>query len=181
MRSVILAIIAFFSCLSGYSQVCDYDDIYAPCGENSDKNEVLQTANRLPADTIGLNDSVRYLIIPTRLRINDKIILVNRSQYTILQAAVVLLNDDGTTTPLGSASLVLPGWSFQVASFENNWLRKLRGKTIGIKIKGAKTVLTNEIENLDPAIITYDFTSTLSENDHDLYITVTSDEGVLDF
>lgn len=89
-----------------------------------------------------------------------------------------------------------------MASYDNNWLKNVRGKKIAIKIKGVKKVLgdtsstgvvggsmatgpfgvgvshselkADEINNIDPSLITYDFSASIAEQDHDLYITITS-------
>ncbi len=141
-------------------------------------------------------------------KIKDKIFLVNRSETTILQAVVVLMTGDSYTT-IGNASLVSPGSRFEMASYSNNWLKKLKGQTLGIKIKGVKKVIgdtsttgvaggsfatggfgvgvhhreikAEELNNIEPELINYDYTVRLGEENHDLYIIVTSGSNAFDF
>jgi hypothetical protein len=151
-----------------------------------------------------------YVHVPKQLNIKDKIYLVNRSQTTILQAAVVLVSVSGANyTSLGSATLVMPNCRYEMASFSGNKLKRLKDQTIGVKIKGVKKVLgdinrtgiaggsyatgafglgishkeikADELNNLDPSLITYDYSVSLSEENHDLYITVTNGANALDF
>lgn len=180
------------------------DSIY---GDAPSKDETKSPANK---DSIAkVNDNhVIYVEVPKKLNIKDKIYLVNRSETTILQAVVVLMSGDSYTT-IGNASLVSPGSSFEMASYSGNWLKNLKGQTLGIKIKGVKKIIgdtsttgvaggsfatggfgvgvhhreikAEELNNIDPELINYDYTVRLGEANHDLYITVTSGSNAFDF
>lgn len=180
------------------------DPIY---GDAPSKDETKSPANK---DSIAkVNDNhVIYVEVPKKLNIKDKIYLVNRSETTILQAVVVLMSGDSYTT-IGNASLVSPGSSFEMASYSGNWLKNLKGQTLGIKIKGVKKIIgdtsttgvaggsfatggfgvgvhhreikAEELNNIDPELINYDYTVRLGEANHDLYITVTSGSNAFDF
>ena len=180
------------------------DPIY---GDAPSKEETKASA---ATDSIAkVNDNhVIYVEVPKKLNIKDKIFLVNRSETTILQAVVVLMSGDSYTT-IGNASLVSPGSRFEMASYSNNWLKKLKGQTLGIKIKGVKKVIgdtsttgvaggsfttggfgvgvhhreikAEELNNIEPELINYDYTVRLGEENHDLYIIVTSGSNAFDF
>lgn len=174
---------------------------------NADDKVSLKSEDKIE-DGKNLSKDVIFLQVPKKLNIKDKIFLVNHSQTTILQAVVAIVSDD-TLTPIGNATLVSPGGRFEMASFSDNNLKKLKGQKIGIKIKGVKKILgdTNktgivggslatgpvglgiehreikaeELNNIDPSLITYDYKVSLSEQNHDLYITVTSGSNTFDF
>lgn len=133
-----------------------------------------------PRIRIEPNDStIIYIKVPSNLKVNDKIFLVNQSTYQILQAAVVLI-DNGITVQLGRAMNVSPGCKYEMASFDNNWLKNIRGKTLGIKVKGQEdTNISSEAKTNQET--TYDFNVTLLEDSHDLYIIVNSNSNTLDF
>lgn len=172
---------------------------------------------KLVADTLNnvKGDHIIYVEVPRKLNIKDKIILVNHTQTSILQAVVVLMKGSSYTI-IGNASLVTPGNRFEMASYDDNWLKRLKGHTIGIKIKGVKKVIADisstgvagggfgvvgggfatggfgvgvqhqeikaeELNNISPELITYDYSVRLSEEDHDLYITVTNGANAFDF
>lgn len=86
----------------------------------------------------GSDPKLIVIDIPKKMKIEDKIKIVNNTQTTILQAAVVLINDDSSITPLASIGTVHPGFTVEMASFDDEWLKKIRGKRIGIKVKGLK-------------------------------------------
>jgi hypothetical protein len=155
-------------------------------------------------------DNVIYAEVPKNLNIKDKIIIRNSSPYTILQA-VVVLEEDGNEELLGSASYIAPNKSIEIAKYENNKLKKLRGKKLAIKVKGVKKVLgdkqttqvgggslalgpfevgvthsdikAEEVNNIDASQIVYNFAVSLAEENHDLYIKVSAsgENGVFDF
>ena len=161
-----------------------------PSGDLSvTKTQKNKNKKAVPVDTLYRDGDVVYMTVPQKLKINDKIFLSNKSPNTIVQAAVGLLQYDGTTIPLGTASMVGPGQLFEMASFNGNWLRNIRGRIIGIKMKGLKGVSVDanlsqslDLKEIDPSQITYDFMPMLTEKDHDLYITVSSETmGLLDF
>lgn len=76
------------------------------------------------------NDNVIYLDVPAKMKINDKIFLENKSPYSVLQAVVVLVESKKT---IGSTLYVNPGRRSEMASYDNNWLKNVRGKKIAIK------------------------------------------------
>lgn len=135
-----------------------------------------------------------YVTVPQNLKIKDKIFLVNKSPYLIIQAMVALPQGNGNFEPLGTANILAPDETSQIASYDNNWLKNLRGKTLSIKVKGAKvfagqsrtgvgtpmggvgvshTEINSELlNNIDPKDITYSFNVKFYEANHDLYIEV---------
>lgn len=161
--------------------------------------------------TYAQNDNLIKLQIPQSYKIKDRIILVNNSNCTILRGVVVLA-DTTEQVVLGTCNIVAPDTKITLASFDKNGLKKLRGRTIGIKIKGVKKLMivdetvsttsgyaggfynrssasadvkADDINNLhNDETVTYDFSASLSEANHDLYINIydnNNGEGVLDF
>lgn len=155
-----------------------------------------------------LSKNIIYKTIPKKLHIQDKIIIKNKSPYYLLQMVVAIPKENGDFEPLGFASQIAPNKTFTMADFKNNYLKKLRGKTIAIKAKGTKVFVDEDngpsiaishesrsIENKEtyPEIsnnlkeedITYNFDVNLYEDRHDLYIEIYSSgengEGVMDF
>jgi len=154
------------------------------------------------------------LTVPSNLNIKDKIILVNKSSCTILRAVLVLA-DIKDKQVLGTCNIVVPEGHVTMAEYSRNGLRQLRGRKLGIKVKGYTKMLVDnsstsiggggigtggigvfgvgvshsevraeDINNLSDENITYDFSASLSENNHDLYIYIFDNrgvEGVLDF
>lgn len=204
MKLFLITILTILGVGSVYAQNEAFDDpIYgSPKAKGIEKSEAVDS---LPQKK---ESNIIYVEVPKKLNIKDKIFLVNRSQTTILQAVVVLMSGESYTT-IGNASLVNPGSSFEMASYSGNWLKKLKGQTIGIKIKGVKKVIgdtsttgvaggsfatggfgvgvqhreikADELNNIDPELITYDYSVRLAEENHDLYIIVTSGSGAFDF
>lgn len=205
MKLFLITILSSLLCVgSVYAQNEAFDDpIYgSPKAKEIEKSAAVDS---LPQKK---ESNIIYVEVPKKLNIKDKIFLVNRSQTTILQAVVVLMSGDSYTT-IGNASLVNPGSSFEMASYSGNWLKKLKGQTIGIKIKGVKKVIgdtyttgvaggsfatggfgvgvqhreikAEELNNIDSELITYDYSVRLAEENHDLYIIVTSGSGAFDF
>lgn len=142
------------------------------------------------------------LNVPSNFKIKDKIILVNNSSCTILRSAAVLM-DTNEEVVIGTCNIVVPGGSVVLASYDKNGLKRLRGKSIGIKVKGVKKrivdssetsvggfaggafavgvnhadVNANEFNNIADEDITYEFTASLSETNHDLYINIYDNQG----
>ena len=129
-----------------------------------------------------------YKTIPKNMKINDKIIVQNNSSYYILQVVVAVVGSDkeirplesSELQPLGSSVNLAPGASAEIASFDKNRLKKLRNRTIAIKVKATKG---KDPANVDPSDITYDFEVNLSDARHDLYINLYSknSRGIMDF
>jgi hypothetical protein len=200
----IIPLLIVATCISNSSlaQTCGTADAESSAATADTISAPSKNANANAADT----SNVIYVHIPKKLNIKDKIFLVNRSQTTILQAAVVLVSE-GCFTSLGAATLVMPNGVYEMASFSDNGLKRLKDQTIGIKIKGINKVLGNidrtkfvgnntaagafglgvkeitaeELNNLDPSLITYDYSVSLAEESHDLYINVTTGANALDF
>lgn len=136
------------------------------------------------------NQNIIYKVVPKKnFMIKDKIIIVNKSPYHILQVVVAVTLHDGSFHPLGSATYIAPGEVSELASFTNNYLSKLKGRQIAIKAKGAKLLIgensqnSDLIRNIKPSDITYDFEVKLYESHHDLYIELynSGGKGVMDF
>lgn len=167
---------------------------------------VIPSKGQEKKDTIAKSDNVLNITVPQDLKIKDKIFLVNKSPYLILQAMVALPQQGGNYEPLGTTTYLAPDESSQIASYDNNWLKNLRGKTLSIKVKGAKVfvgqnrtgvatpmggvgvshteISSDLINNIDPKDITYSFNVKFFEANHDLYIEVYykgNGENVMDF
>lgn len=157
------------------------------------------------------DDHLIRLQIPQNINIKDRVILCNESSCTILRAVVV---DSSTSeqTIIGTCNIVSPGGSVSIANFDRNGLKFLKGHNITIKVKGVtKRILdysgtsigggsfstgpfavgvghaemkADDINNIEDEYITYDFTASLSEKNHDLYIYIYDNVdggGVLNF
>ncbi len=149
-----------------------------------------------------------YKTVPSEMNIKDKIFIENASPFTILQAVVAVCDDNGTLQPVATTSFVTPATVREIADFDSNGLKRLRGCKLAIKVKGAKSIpagsrstevhtpfgnVTVRQQNVDPAVINnvpatdvvYDFDAELSEKNHDLYIKVISPNGqstsIMDF
>ena len=116
------------------------------------------------------NDNVMYKTVDKSLNIKDNIIVQNKSPYLILQIMVALPNEEEGFMPIGSSSDIAANETREIASYDNNGLKFLRGKTIAIKIKGAKLSTTED--NIKDEDVTYNFDVKLFEANHDLYIQV---------
>lgn len=129
------------------------------------------------------------LDIPQKMNIKDNIIVQNLSPYIIVQMAIATDEGNGKLQQVASGSFISSGEKKRVANFRDNGLKKLRGKRLVIKLKGAKistasmnsdgTAPTNEKE-IAPSLTTNDFKASLFEADHDLYIKVEND-NFMDF
>lgn len=107
------------------------------------------------------NGHIIFKLVSHKLDLKDKIIVSNHSSYTLLQVAVCLA-EDNKLKPLGSCTNIEPGASGEIASFDDNALKNLQSRTIGIKAKG--------IKKGDSEDATYEFEVKLLEDDHDLII-----------
>jgi hypothetical protein len=85
-------------------------------------------------------ERIMYAEVPQKMNIKDKIFIRNSSPFTILQV-VVAVEEDGQYNVLGSASYISPNGRAEIASFDNNKLKKLRGKKLAIKAKGVNKML----------------------------------------
>jgi hypothetical protein len=135
---------------------------YAQQNQNEDKNII-------------------YVEIPKKLKIEDKIILYNNTTYTLLQGVVAEVTPSGLKN-LGQVTHVRPDFSSLVTEFDDEKLKEYRGKKLAIKIKGIKNIVANDgTVSGDPNTVTYNFSVTPSERNHDLILTVTSDHNSFDF
>ena len=139
-------------------------------------------------------DNIIYKEVGTKLNIKDKIIVQNNSPYLIMQVMVALPDSANSFEPLGTSTYIGSNDARTIASYQDNSLKYLRGKTIAIKVKGAKVVLPEsgtdvftpygsvsvQHKEIDPNVInkikaediTYDFDAKLFEANHDLYIRI---------
>lgn len=151
------------------------------------------------------DSTIVFVSIPKNMKIKDKIIILNKSPYFIIQCTVALKNDDGSLTSLGSATYINNGAEKTIASYDDNELKLLRGKTIAIKTKGAKLftgqnttnvgtpygfvgvqhddISADMINNLNESDYTYLFDYSIFEANHDLYIQISfkGENGIMDF
>ncbi len=120
------------------------------------------------------NGNIIYKLVSHKLDLKDKITVSNRSSYTLLQVAVCLA-EDNKLKPLGTCTNIEPGESGEIASYEDNALKNLQSRTIGIKAKGVKKG--------DSEDVTYEFEVKLLEDRHDLIIELYNAPGkdVMDF
>ena len=120
------------------------------------------------------NGNIIFKLVSHKLNLKDKIIVSNQSSYTLLQVAVCLA-EDNKLKPLGTCTNIEPGESGEIASYEDNALKKLQSRTIGIKAKGVKKG--------DSEDVTYEFEVKLLEDRHDLIIELYNAPGkdVMDF
>lgn len=139
-------------------------------------------------------ENIIFRTIPNYLKIRDKIFIENKSPYYILQAIVAIPNGHDDFKLLGSCTYIAPNEVWEVASYSDNWLKNLRGKTIAIKVKGTKKFMGQNnthvdtpigsvginhkelspeiINSITPADLIYSFDATLFEANHDLYIEI---------
>ena len=120
------------------------------------------------------NGNIIFKLVSHKLDLKDKITVSNRSSYTLLQVAICLA-EDNKLKPLGTCTNIEPGESGEIASYEDNALKNLQSRTIGIKAKGVKKG--------DSEDVTYEFEVKLLEDRHDLTIELYNAPGkdVMDF
>lgn len=107
------------------------------------------------------------IYVPEEFNIKDNVVVVNKSMCTIQQAVVAQI-DGENVTPIGSCMNVASGKDATVAEFSRNGLRRLRGKYIGVKATGTSTPGEDADESAAETVT--DFTITVGEKNHDLYI-----------
>ena len=107
------------------------------------------------------------IYVPEEFNIKDNVVVVNKSICTIQQAVVAQI-DGENVTPIGSCMNVASGKDATVAEFSRNGLRRLRGKYIGVKATGTSTPGEDADESAAETVT--DFTITVGEKNHDLYI-----------
>ena len=138
-------------------------------------NEVLDSIKRVDPNVIILNVG--------KLNVKDKIFLTNKSALFIQQAMIGYINKDARFEIIGARANISPGEKLELASFDDNELKKVRRKALVIKVKASKPQSEKDVNGEKPSEVTYDFDATLSENRHDLYIDIIymKDDDMLNF
>lgn len=151
------------------------------------------------------NGNILFKVVSHQWNLKDKIKVWNRSPYIILQVTVCVVEND-ELKPLGSCTDIEPDRTDDIASFRDNTLKNLKGRTIAIKAKGLKKVVGNnsrtevytpfggvgvhhqdateeQANNIKPDDVTYEFEAKLFEDRHDLIIELFNAKGnsVMDF
>lgn len=111
-----------------------------------------------------------YLDIPKKYHLKDKIIFINNSNYYIGLVSIAIC-ENGQFIPLGSNTGLIPGKEYDIVSYKNNELKTLRKKKIAIKLKGFKSILSNQDSEFIN-INSNELKIRASENRHDLVIEV---------
>ena len=130
--------------------------------------------------TNAVMDSLRQadptIIIKTipNLQINDNVVVINRTNDLIMQAAIAYVDEYGLLQQLGMTGSLPSGQKMKVASFSNNRLKKLRLRPLFMKIKGVKTAANASEPNAEE--IRYDYKVNFSEIRHDLYIEIMNND-----
>ena len=159
----------------------------------------LQAQNKYDPRT---NNNIIFKVVGPNLNIKDKIKIWNRSPYTLTQVVVCVV-ENGELVPLGTCNDVDPDDDCDIASYKNNSLKNLRGRTLAIKAKGIKsepgsrssTKVRTPYGNVEvkrksseatedkPEEYTYEFEAKLFEDKHDLFIELfaSSNQDVMDF
>ena len=114
-------------------------------------------------------DNFVYVTVSQSLNIKDWIVVQNSTGMNIEKFAVATVDADGELHPLCIASDIVDGEIRKVSYFSGNKLKYLQ--TIAVKAKGV---------NIDGTLSTYDFDVYCYEQNHDLYINLTS-RHILDF
>lgn len=130
-----------------------------------------------PSEAKAKKAPIIRVTVPETLKIKDYVFVENKSPYMIARMAVAVDNGDGSYTTVGTLTYVPTGKTVELASFDDNKLKELRGRELLIKIKGYSTPgmpdpFGDENAGEDNREETYDFSVRLSEQNHDLYITV---------
>ena len=163
MKQVVLLSLCFFWSFFVYGQ-----DVQKPKPRKLTKQQIVAIRTQQAVDSIkSLDKNIFFKRIP-RLKIKDKVFSKN---YTLTQ--------------IGTAGSLAPGETKELASFEDNDLKKFRGKVIAMKVKGVKSVIVQNNGSIssiaNESDVTYDFDARFSENRHDLYIEIVNNEGIMDF
>lgn len=199
MKRILLIVCAMLSACGVMAQN-DTDDVY-----NVRQEKTVVTAEATDTAKDDRTKGVFFMQIPRNLNIKDNVFVQNRSPYFIMQMVVAVdMVGNGDFIPIGQASYVPVGKAVKIASYDDNNLRRLRGKTLLFKVKGAKVnpsssgaqvdvytpygsvnvdnrrVDMDVVKNIKPSDITYDFRARVFESDHDLYIQLES-KDLLDF
>lgn len=147
-------------------------------------------------------DNLIHIQVSSKANLKDKVILINKSSYTVLQSRLVLSENDSQEL-IGNSLIIVPGGSVVVADFPRNGLRRLVGKHLILKVKGTKKLLVDQkstsigggvlgtggagvvavginhselsadtYNNLDDSEITYSFDVKYYDMHHDLYIEI---------
>lgn len=117
-----------------------------------------------------VDNIIYYVDIPKRYHLKDKIIVKNNTNYYIGLVSIAICENEHFIA-LGSSMGLVPGKDYEVVSYRDNELKKLRSKKIAIKMKGFKPIIDNEESefiNIKPN----EFQIRAFENRHDLVIEV---------
>ena len=96
---------------------------------------------------------------------------------------VGFINETAKLEIVAVTSNISPGQQIELASFNDNELKKIKNRTLVMKVKGSKGPISNQGNDASQSELTYNFKASLSENRHDLYIDITRQGGdeILDF
>lgn len=111
-----------------------------------------------------------YWNIPRNYHLKDKIIVINESSYYIGLVSVAV-SENGQFKPLGSGSGLESGKDYEIVSYKNNELRKLKNKKIAIKMRGFRSIIDDQ-ESDSKSINPDDLQIRVYESRHDLVIVV---------
>ena len=180
MKQVVLLSLCFFWSFFVYGQ-----DVQKPKPRKLTKQQIVAIRTQQAVDSIkSLDKNIFFKRIP-RLKIKDKVFIVNKTNHYIVQAVVTAISKNYTLTQIGTEGSLAPGETKELASFEDNDLKKFRGKVIAMKVKGVKSVIVQNNGSIssiaNESDVTYDFDARFSANRHDLYIEIVNNEGIMDF
>lgn len=168
------------------STASSYAQIYVNSTKTIKKNEYNKLLQEVKKDLKNTDEHLFFVEVG-KLTIQDKIIVTNKTSYFIQQALVGYITKDLTFKVITTTSDIAPGERKNIASFSNNDLKSLRGKTLVMKIKGCKNASVKDGDTFNQTEkstdVTYDFSASLSEKRHDLYIDIIlkNDNNYLDF
>ena len=181
--------------ITTYGAKAQTDDVYTFRDTSKQRSTVeMKETDSMKNDR---NKGLIYFQVPKKLNIKDKVIVKNNSPYTILQMVMAAdILGQGEYEVIGQASYLAPGVASEICSWSDNALKRLRGKNLLLKIKGAKVspiiqgnkvdvfammgevhvgnrkIDKDALKNIRPDDITYDFRVRYGEADHDLYLYV---------
>lgn len=185
-----------FALIVTFGAKAQTDDVYAFSADSTQKNQAVEK-QKADSTRNDQNKGLIYFQVPKKLNIKDKVIVKNNSPYTILQMVVAAdLLEQGDYEVIGQAAYLAPGMEREICSWSDNALKRLRGKSLLLKIKGAKVspivqgnkvdvfammgevhvdnrkIDSETLKNIRPEDITYNFRVRYGEADHDLYLYV---------
>ncbi len=176
-----LFIILLVICISG--TFASSQNIKKVKKQGKSKREELYQKTQNVIDSLKNADSRIFFVEVGKLNIKDKIFLSNKSSYYIQNAMVGFINETAKLEIVAVTSNISPGQQIELASFNDNELKKIKNRTLVMKVKGSKGPISNQGNDASQSELTYNFKASLSENRHDLYIDITRQGGdeILDF